>query len=129
MNKTEIWAEVQKILSTNKVKSSVINELSLILAPKVNSGTPKNELGQSYCRYTGLYYDDEDMVYQNEEMRLQGKSKGYSKVGISKWTKGQKYIKDLKMKALNVESIEELAKLRLEILACDGNSIEWLAQF
>ena len=129
MNKTEIWAEVQKILSANKVKSSVVTELGLILAPKVNTGTPKNELGQSYCRYTGNYYDDEDMVYQNEDMKLQGKSKGYSKAGIAKWTKGQKFIKDLKMRALNVESLEELSELRKEIQECDGNSIAWLARF
>jgi hypothetical protein len=129
MNKTEIWEEVQKILSTNKVKSNVVAELSLILAPKVNLGTPKNELGQSYCRYTGNYYDDEDMVYQNEDMRLQGKSKGYSKAGIAKWTKGQKFIKDLKMRALNVESLDELSELRKEIQECDGNSIDWLTRF
>jgi len=129
MNKSEIWVEVQKILAANKVKSNVVTELSLILAPKVNTGTPKNELGQSYCRYTGMYYDDEDMVYQNEEMKLQGKSKGYSKAGIAKWTKGQKFIKDLKMRALNVESLEELSQLREEIQACDGNSIDWLARF
>ena len=42
-----------------------------------------------YCRYTAKYYPIEQMIVSN------GKSKGYSKIGISAWTKVNTHIKKL----------------------------------
>lgn len=42
-----------------------------------------------YCRYTGKYYPLSEMVLSN------GKSKGYSKIGIAAWTKVNQSIKKL----------------------------------
>ena len=113
MTKLELWNEALDILEnttfkSNASKDEAIKRFELLLKPKKGGGKSRNEPltidGEEYpyCRFTGLYFPKSEMVYQNDEMREQGKDKGYSKIGMSLWTKGQKYLKDLKMKSVEI---------------------------
>lgn len=113
MTKTQTWNEVKSILGdltfkSNKEKEEAFKRFELLLAPKKRGGNsaiaPIERDGElyHYDRFTGLYMPTNEMVFQNDEKRAEGKHKGYSKIGMSLWTKGQKYIKDLKMKSVEI---------------------------
>ena len=112
MTKLQTWNAAMAILDettfkSNASKDEAIKRFEELLAPKKSGGSrnaPLNIDGQEYpyCRFTGLYFPKSEMVYQNDEARELDKDKGYSKIGMSLWTKGQKYLKDTKMKAVEI---------------------------
>ena len=144
MKKSEIWTKVLEIAENHNLSNEVIKELSTILEPKRGGGHSNRIIkeidGKIYknCRFTNRLWSEDDLVYQNDEMKSQGKDKGYSKVGISLWNKGQKYIKDLKQKLLDMMLSEDvdtkkLKKLKDELKKIEeknlGNDSEWLIRF
>ena len=106
LNKTQIWNEVTSILEDVKFKSnaekeSAIARFEALLKPKSGGGASERPIytigGEEYkyCRFTDRYWPLEDLVYQNDELRAQKRDKGYSKIGMSLWSKGQKHLKAL----------------------------------
>ena len=99
VSKSNVWAQVEAILTSNKVKAKVIDELKNILAPK-SGGTslnPSKEIDgvmHHYCRFHQAYEAESDMVMS------QGKSKGYCKAAISKWNKTNASIKRMESEAV-----------------------------
>lgn len=86
MNKTEIFKSVMEILNNHKAKPALIADIEELLKPKVSGGiafAPITQNGVTYhrCRYTEMYLPESEMVMSS------GKSKGYSKKAIAKWTK------------------------------------------
>ena len=145
MNKAQLWAKVQEAIEATEFKSKKSKEefyshMAELLEPKRGGGastrTIKEVDGTIYksCRLTGRLWPESELVYQNEKAKEEGKDKGYSKVGISLWNKGQKFIRDLETKlvdaTINGEDPTELAydlkKIKSEKL---GNSPEWIKQF
>ena len=112
MTKLQTWNEAIAIINelglSKKATQVAISRFEDLLAPKKGGGTsrpePINKDGElyHYCRFTGLYFPTSELVYQNDEQRSLGKDKGYSNIGISIWNKGQKYLKDLKMKSVEI---------------------------
>lgn len=102
MTKTEMWTQVQEILKSHKASKKLSEELEAILAPKAGGSVVQNPMktidgvNYHYCRYSGLYVIESQMVMSN------GKSKGYSKLAISKWTKASKIIQDLNNEAMKL---------------------------
>ena len=100
VSKSNVWAQVEAILTANKVKASVIEELKEILAPKAGGGVSLNPMkviggvNHYYCRFHQTYYAESDMVMS------QGKSKGYCKAAISKWNKINAQIKKTESSAV-----------------------------
>ncbi len=107
MTKTQIWDQVQQILTgenvfkSNKSKEEVTQMLSALLKPKVGGGKSKrpadithNGMVHKYCRFTGNYFPISEMVYQNAAKREAGEDKGYSNIGYSIWNKGQAWKKN-----------------------------------
>ena len=100
VSKSNVWAQVEAILTTNKVKASVVEELKEILAPKAGGGVSLNPMkvidgvNHYYCRFHQTYYAESDMVMS------QGKSKGYCKAAISKWNKINAQIKKTESSAV-----------------------------
>ena len=100
VSKSNVWAQVEAILTSNKVKASVIEELKEILAPKAGGGislNPSKEIDgvmHHFCRFHQNYYAESDMVMS------QGKSKGYCKAAISKWNKINAQIKKTESSAV-----------------------------
>ena len=111
MTKLETWNAAQAIindlgLSKDKTTKSLA-AFEALLAPKKAGGNRPEPINQDgtlfyFCRFTGLYFPSSEMVYQNDETRAALKDKGYSNIGISLWNKGQKYLKDLKMKSVEI---------------------------
>ena len=111
MTKLETWNAAQAIindlgLSKDKTTKSLA-AFEALLAPKKAGGNRPEPIDQDgtlfyFCRFTGLYFPSSEMVYQNDETRVALKDKGYSNIGISLWNKGQKYLKDLKMKSVEI---------------------------
>ena len=99
VSKSNVWAQVEAILTSNKVKANVIDELKNILAPK-SGGTslnPSKEIDgvmHHFCRFHQAYEAECDMVMS------QGKSKGYCKAAISKWNKTNASIKRMESEAV-----------------------------
>lgn len=99
-SKSNVWAQVEAILTSNKVKASVIEELKGILAPKAGGGVslnPSKEIDgvmHHFCRFHQTYYAESDMVMSG------GKSKGYCKAAISKWNKINAQIKKTESNAV-----------------------------
>lgn len=109
MNKTQITKELKELLDNTlsiipKTKHEEVIELFSTMQAKYE---PKSGGGQTkfpayeeegiiyhYCRYTQEYWPQDEMVMSS------GKSKGYSKVAISRWTKLGKEAKTLKDEAL-----------------------------
>lgn len=85
--KSNVWAEVQEVLVANKAKQTLIDALEAILKPKTGGGVVQypmktiDDINYHYCRYCASYIVEDEMVMSN------GKSKGYSKKAIAKWTK------------------------------------------
>jgi len=111
MTKIQTWNKAQAIIKelelTEEDEKIAIEAFGLLLAPKKGGGTrpePKEHNGEKYyyCRYTTLYFPTSEMVYQNEESRTDLKDKGYSNIGISLWNKGQKYLKDLQKRSIEI---------------------------
>lgn len=86
MNKTELFKAVMEILNNHKAKPALIADIEELLKPKVGGGiafAPITQNGITYhrCRYTEMHLPESEMVMSS------GKSKGYSKKAIAKWTK------------------------------------------
>ncbi len=111
MTKLQTWNAAQAIIAELGLSKKITEEASKrfedLLAPKKSGGSRPEPIEQDgilfyFCRFTGLYFPSTEMVYQNDETRAALKDKGYSNIGISIWNKGQKYLKDLKMKSVEI---------------------------
>lgn len=110
-NKTSVFKDLEQLnsdlleLVTNK--SCTKTNVSAIMAELLEKYTPKAGGGQvqnpsyvengvtmHYCRYLTIYMPEDAMVMSS------GKSKGYSKIAISRWTKAGKDAKVLQESAL-----------------------------
>ena len=110
-NKTSVFKDLEQLnsdlleLLTNK--SCTKTNVSAIMAELLEKYTPKAGGGQvqnpsyiedgvtmHYCRYLTIYRPEDEMVMSS------GKSKGYSKIAISRWTKAGKDAKVLQEYAL-----------------------------
>ena len=110
-NKTSVFKDLEQLnsdlleLLTNK--SCTKTNVSAIMAELLEKYTPKAGGGQvqnpsyiedgvtmHYCRYLTIYMPEDAMVMSS------GKSKGYSKIAISRWTKAGKDAKVLQESAL-----------------------------
>lgn len=110
-NKTSVFKDLEQLnsdlldLLTNK--SCTKTNVSAIMAELLEKYTPKAGGGQvqnpsyvengvtmHYCRYLTIYMPEDEMVMSS------GKSKGYSKIAISRWTKAGKDAKVLQESAL-----------------------------
>lgn len=107
MNKTQAYEFLTTLLANAQFKSKAEQERVLAIidenfAPKAGGGQVQNpsyydeELQSQmyYCRYLAQYCTQDEMVMSN------GKSKGYSKSAIARWTKAGKEAKQLQEKAL-----------------------------
>ena len=110
-NKTSVFKDLEQLnsdlldLLTNK--SCTKTNVSALMAELLEKYTPKAGGGQvqnpsyvedgvtmHYCRYLTIYMPEDAMVMSS------GKSKGYSKIAISRWTKAGKEAKVLQESAL-----------------------------
>lgn len=110
-NKTSVFKDLEQLnsdlleLLTNK--SCTKTNVSAIMAELLEKYTPKagggqvqnpsyveNGITMHYCRYLTIYMPEDAMVMSS------GKSKGYSKIAISRWTKSGKDAKVLQESAL-----------------------------
>lgn len=109
MTKTQTFEFLTTLLTDAQFKSKAEQERVLAIisdtfAPKAGGGQTINPsyydetLGAQmyYCRYLAQYCTEDEMVMSN------GKSKGYSKSAISRWTKAGKEAKTLQEKALKL---------------------------
>lgn len=113
-SKSNVWAQVEAILASHKVKTIVVEELKAILAPKSGGSVSNPSYEQDgvmmhYCRFHRQYEAECDMVMSV------GKSKGYCKASISKWNKTNAQIKKLEAQAVgeltrdNIDKAKELS--------------------
>lgn len=110
-NKSNVFKDLEQLnsdlldLLTNK--SCTKTNVSALMAELLEKYTPKAGGGQvqnpsyiengvtmHYCRYLTIYRPEDEMVMSS------GKSKGYSKIAISRWTKAGKDAKVLQESAL-----------------------------
>lgn len=109
MNKTQTFEFLQTLIAGAEFKSKaeqnrVLDIITNTFAPKAGGGQTINPsyydetlMAQMYyCRYLAQYCTEDEMVMSN------GKSKGYSKSAISRWTKAGKDAKQLQEKALKL---------------------------
>jgi len=109
MTKTQVFEFLTTLLGEANFKSKgeqdrVLAIINDTFAPKAGGGQTINpsyydETLQSqmyYCRYLAQYCTQDEMVMSN------GKSKGYSKSAIARWTKAGKDAKTLQEKALKL---------------------------
>ena len=109
MNKTQAYEFLTTLLNDTEFKSKAEKERVLAIisdtfAPKAGGGQTINPsyydetLGTQmyYCRYLAQYCTEDEMVMSN------GKSKGYSKSAIARWTKAGKEAKQLQERALKM---------------------------
>ena len=144
MNKSQVWNEVKNLIESTEFKSKKAKEefyshIASLLEPKKgghSSRIVKEIDGITYknCRFTNRLWPTDELIYQNDEYKAQEKDKGYSKVGISLWNKGQKHIKELEASlteaVLNGEDPTSFAQELKEIKEKNlGNSPEWLLRF
>lgn len=107
MNKTQAYEFLTTLLSEAQFKSKAEQERVLAIidenfAPKAGGGQVQNpsyydedlQSQMHYCRYLAQYCTQDEMVMSN------GKSKGYSKAAITRWTKAGKEAKQLQERAL-----------------------------
>jgi len=144
MTKTELWNKVQDLLNNeSKVSKKLEKGLEDLLKPKskVSVNPPReNENGELefYCRYTLDWYPKDETIFQNDTKREENKSKGYSKTGISLWTKAQRILKDKKdelfdimMGTIKIEDeeikLQKMEELKLFISTTNFNDPEYLA--
>lgn len=110
-NKTSVFKDLEQLnsdlldLLTNKSctktnVSALMAELLEKYIPKAGGGQVQNPsyeedgVTMHYCRYLTIYRPEDEMVMSS------GKSKGYSKIAISRWTKAGKDAKVLQESAL-----------------------------
>lgn len=110
-NKTSVSKDLEQLnsdlleLLANKscTKTNVVALMTTLLekyTPKAGGGQVQNPsyvengINYHYCRYLTIYIPEDEMVMSN------GKSKGYSKIAISRWTKAGKDAKLLQEQAL-----------------------------
>ena len=109
MTKTQTFEFLTTLLNDTEFKSKAEKERVLAIitdtfAPKAGGGQTINpsyydeklQAQMHYCRYLAQYCTEDEMVMSN------GKSKGYSKSAISRWTKAGKKAKTLQEKALKL---------------------------
>ena len=109
MTKTQAYEFLTTLLNDAEFKSKAEKERVLAIitdtfAPKAGGGQTSNpsyydETLQSqmhYCRYLAQYCTEDEMVMSN------GKSKGYSKSAIARWTKAGKDARQLQERALKL---------------------------
>lgn len=109
MNKTETFEFLRDLIQSAEFKSKAEQSRVLAIieenfAPKAGGGQVQNpsyydeELQSQmyYCRYLAQYCTEDEIVMSN------GKSKGYSKSAIARWTKAGKDAKILQEKALKM---------------------------
>ena len=113
-SKSSVWAQVEAILASHKVKTIVVDELKAILAPKTGGSVSNPSYEQDgitfhYCRFHKQFEAEQDMVMSV------GKSKGYCKASISLWNKTNAQIKRLEASAVgeltrdNIDKAKELS--------------------
>lgn len=110
-NKTSVSKDLEQLnsdlleLLSNKscTKTNVVALMATLLekyTPKAGGGQVQNPsyvengINYHYCRYLTIYRPEDEMVMSN------GKSKGYSKIAIARWTKAGKDAKLLQEQAL-----------------------------
>ena len=110
-NKTSVSKDLEQLnsdlleLLSNKscTKTNVVALMASLLekyTPKAGGGQVQNPsyvengINYHYCRYLTIYRPEDEMVMSN------GKSKGYSKIAIARWTKAGKEAKLLQESAL-----------------------------
>ena len=109
MTKTQIFEFLTTLLNEAQFKSKAEQERVLAIisdtfAPKAGGGQTQYpsyydfdlQSQMYYCRYLAQYCTEDEMVMSN------GKSKGYSKSAIARWTKAGKEAKQLQEKALKL---------------------------
>jgi anti-sigma28 factor (negative regulator of flagellin synthesis) len=140
--KSQIWNRVEEIIEDYSLNKEVAEKLANLLEPRTKSSNRiiKTIDGTVYknCRFTGRLWPADELIYQNDQMRAEDKDKGYSKVGISIWSKGQKHIKELK-NDLTTEILSDtpdsakVEELKTELKEIEtgnlGNDYNWLLQF
>jgi hypothetical protein len=143
MTKTEIWTKVLEIIDNYELSTAAATDLEALLKPKSGGASNRivkiiDEVTYKNCRFTGLLWPVDELVCQNDQMKSEGKDKGYSKTGISVWSKGQKYIKSLKDDMTTIilsdePDMNKLAELKTELKDIEvnnlGNDFKWLEQF
>jgi len=98
-------AQVEQILKDAKVKNltelmdKIISQSRESFGASANPPKEIDGIMHYFCRYTQQWFPEEEMVFSN------GKSKGYSKIGISAWTKVNSLIK--KTSGLIAEAIQK----------------------
>jgi len=105
MTKTELYnvlsAGLEVILSDNKLSNKASEALKDMIDTHVKPRTgikhPPLENGDLYCRLMDAYFAPEKMVMSK------GKSKGYSKEGISIWNKANSTIKRMSVDYTDIE--------------------------
>ena len=141
MTKTEYSDAVLAILKKHNIEDeSLINDFKeLFKSKKRGSENPPIEKDGElyfYDRYTGLYFPKEYTIFQNDQKKQENKSKGYSKLGISLWTRGKKLIEskknelfDLVMKdKVSKEEKEKMTELKKFLETANFNDIQWLKE-
>jgi hypothetical protein len=109
MNKTQTFEFLKDLILNAQFKSKaeqerVMAQIEENFAPKAGGGQVQNpsyydeelQSQMHYCRYLAQYCTQDEMVMSN------GKSKGYSKSAIARWTKAGKEAKQLQEKALKM---------------------------
>ena len=102
MNKTQLWELVQSLLVEHKASKKLAQALEDVLKPKAGGGISQNPMktidgvNYHYCRYSAIYVVEDEMVLSN------GKSKGYSKLAMSLWTKKGKEAQLMSNEALQL---------------------------
>ena len=109
MTKTQTFEFLTTLLNDAEFKSKAEKERVLAIitdtfAPKAGGGQTSNpsyydetlSTQMYYCRYLAQYCTEDEMVMSN------GKSKGYSKAAIARWTKAGKDAKSLQERALKL---------------------------
>ena len=109
MTKTQTFEFLTTLLNDAEFKSKAEKERVLAIitdtfAPKAGGGQTQNpsyydedlQSQMHYCRYLAQYCTEDEIVMSN------GKSKGYSKSAISRWTKAGKEAKQLQERALKL---------------------------
>lgn len=102
MTKTKLFETVMELCQTHKANKKLTSALEELLKPKTGGGVVQypmivdNDINYHYCRYTGYYLPESEMVMSK------GKSKGYSKKAIAKWTKIGRDAKALEAEAMKL---------------------------
>lgn len=111
-SKSAIWAQVEELIKTHKIKPIVAEALSELLAPKAGGGTSqhppklddKGNIIEAWCKYHECYEVIDNMVVSND------KPKGYCKAAASKSNRLRKVSKSLDTKVIALMADGEMEK-------------------